>query len=243
MGPLVSRARRLGERPKANMNPFRYARLDSFLNDRAAVSALEFALILPVLSMLLLGGFDMGRFILATQRTQAVANSIAEMLSQTPVSSSASVSGDGVVTQNDVLFYYNSAMFTFPDILTEATQLGVNWWNLLGVNIASVSFKATPTGCTTSCAYVPKLVWSFGARTCGTTFTAVPDTNTFNPATLPTDVYAAGSLIVVDITYNWQPTFGAQYLGAVSIERSVFMEPRNVPLVESNATGLVSICS
>jgi len=217
-------------------------RLGAFARNEVAVSAVEFALILPLTTFLLLGGFDTGRFILATQRTQAVANSIAEMIAQEPVSNLAAVAGDGVVSENDFLFDYNSAMFTFPDIMTEATQLGVNWWDLLSLNVASISFAATPTGCSTNCVYTPSVVWSFGQRACGTKFTASPNTATYGPSLLPAGAYGPGSLVVVDVIYTWLPTFGASYFGSATIERSVYMTPRNVPLVESNAHGFVAIC-
>jgi hypothetical protein len=210
--------------------------------DDHGVSATEFAVIAPFAIMLLLGGFDMGRFILATQRVQAVANSVAQMYTQTPPSQSASTPGDGLITQNDYLFYWNSAFFTFPQALTQASMEGVEWWKVLVVNVASVQFTATPAGCTNACSYTPKIKWSHGWRTCSTTLTAAPDNDPPSPSTLPTDMYGPGSLIVIDVTYTWLPTFGASFLGGIPITRSVYMPPRYVPFVETNASSM-SICN
>ncbi len=227
-------------------------RVRQFARDRVAIGTIEFALIAPLLLFLLLAGFDIGRFVLATQRTQAVANSIAEMLSQSEVSTSAQTAGDGVVRANDLLFYWNSAMFTFPDSLASAMQQNANWWDILSVNMASIKFVGTPANCTTNCTSInPKVVWTLGQRSCGSTITAAPDTNTYSATTLPTDVFPTSlsttttSLIVVDVFYTWQPTVGAAYLPSVSIERSVYMAPRNVPLVEaiaSSDTGTAVVC-
>jgi Flp pilus assembly pilin Flp len=214
-----------------------------FLRHELGVSAVEFAVLAPFAALLLLAGYDMGRFVLATQRVEAVANSIAEMYAQSPASAFAATPGDAVVSQNDVQFYWNSAFFTFPQALTQANYLGVPWWNILTVNVASVQFKATPNGCTNACTYKPKIKWSQGWRSCSTTLTAAPDTAPPSANTLPTDMFGPGSLIVVDVTYTWQPTFGASYLPSIPITRSVYMPPRYVPFVESNAAPLVSTCA
>jgi Flp pilus assembly protein TadG len=213
-----------------------------FRRDRAGVAATEFALIAPVVVMLLLAGFDFGHYVLATQRVQAVANSIAEMLAETPVSASATNPGDGVVTANDLQFYYNSAMFTFPDVLPAANAQGVAWSSLLSVQMTSIEFTPTPTGCTTTCTYVPNVVWALGARACGTTFSAVSDTSAYSATTLPSDIYGPGSMIVVDVSYTWAPTVGASFLPSIPIERSVYLAPRNVPIVESQAYGTANPC-
>jgi hypothetical protein len=242
-----------GSTPMAGGRNRFHIRRREFLRDRVAIGTVEFAMIAPLLLFLLLAGFDIGRFVLATQRTQAVANSVAEMLSQTDVSSSAQTPGDGVVYANDLLFYWNSAMFTFPDALASAMQQNMNWWNLLNVNMASIKFVGTPANCTTNCtAITPKVVWTLGQRSCGSTITAAPDTSTYSATTLPTDVFPTSlsttttSLIVVDVFYTWKPTIGANYLPSIPIQRSVFMAPRNVPLVESvasTAAGTAVVCS
>lgn len=210
--------------------------------NNSGASAVEFAFVAPVLLLLLLGGFDLGRFILATQRVQAVANSVAEMIAETPASSSALQPGDGVVSANDLNFYMNSAMFTFPDVLPIANAAGTNWWNLLSVQLSSIEFVAQPAGCTSACTYVAKVVWSSGARTCGSTIVSVSDTNTYSPTTLPADLFQPGSVIVVDVSYTWTPTIGSAYLLSIPIERSVYLPPRNVPIVESQATGVANPC-
>jgi Flp pilus assembly protein TadG len=116
----------------------------------------EFAFIGPVLVLLLLAGLDTGTYVLATQRVQEVANSVAEMLSQTDAAVSpitAKHSGDGVVQDSDLHYYFDSAMATFPDVLAVANNTGTFWWQLLNVQMASIKFTASPTGCTSSCTY------------------------------------------------------------------------------------------
>jgi Flp pilus assembly protein TadG len=228
------------------MNLENYHRVRSFVRQRQAASTVEFAFLVPVVLLLLLMGFDTGRYVLATERIQEVANSVAEMLSQTGTPTSpivATNSGDGVVQDSDLHYYYDSAMATYPDVLAVANNTGTYWWQLLTVQMTSVKFNATPTGCASSCTYKPTVMWTSGARSCGLTLTSVPDASAYSPSTLPSGVFGSGSIIVVDVFYTFTPTFGAAYMPSISIERSAFMAPRNVPYVESQATSMAPPCA
>jgi len=221
-------------------------RVRSFARRREGASTVEFAFIMPALLVLLLAGLDTGRYVLATQRIQEVANSVAEMLSQTAAAVTPItpiVSGDGVVQDSDLHYYFDSAMATYPDVLAVANKAGTNWWQLLQVSMTSIRFKGTPNGCTTACTgYKPVVVWTTGARTCGLAITAALNTSTYSASTLPTGVVGPGSIIAVDVSYTFTPTFGAAFLPAIPIERSAFMAPRNVPIVESQATTMAPPC-
>jgi hypothetical protein len=219
-----------------------HRRIRTFLRQRQAASTVEFAFLVPFVLLLMLMGFDTGRYVLATQRIQEVANSVAEMLSQTapaalPVTTPIDT-GNGVVQDSDLHYYFDSAMATYPDVLAVANNVGTFWWQLLNVQMTSVKF--TPAGCTTSC--TPTVMWTTGARSCNLTLTAVADASAYSPSTLPQDVYGYGSIIVVDVFYTFTPTFGAAYLPSISIERSAFMAPRNVPYVQSQATSMAPPC-
>jgi hypothetical protein len=133
-------------------------------------------------------------------------------------------------------------MFTFPDALNVANQQNVAWSSLLVVNMSSIKMVPTPTGCTTTCAYTPKVVWSTGWRTCGSTITAAADTAAPSATTLPTDIYGPNSQIVVDVSYTFYPTFGSSVLPAIPIERSTYMAPRNVPIVETSGSTWAPNC-
>ena len=53
-------------------------------------------------------------------------------------------------------------------------------------------------------------------------------------------VRAPGSQIVVDVTYTFKPTIGAQFLGTMSLSRTTYMAPRNSTIVESTPTSTVA---
>lgn len=219
-------------------------KLSSFAQNHVGIGSVEFALILPIALLLLLMGFDTARFALTTQRIEEIANTAAEMLAQTAVSSAATLSNDGAVSDADLQFFGDSAIFIYPDAAAVAQAQGVAWSTQLVVNMSSINFVATPTGCTSSCTYKPKVVWTTNNyRPCGSTISAASDSSPPSPSTLPTDVFGSGSIIVVDVTYTWKPTFGASYLPSFPIARSAFMAPRNVNIVEA-ASGdtLASNC-
>jgi hypothetical protein len=216
-------------------------RLHGFARCRAGVAAVEFALIAPVMLFLLLVGFDVGRFVLATERVERVAGSVSQMLAETAPSAPGSTVG--YVSANDLLFFWNSAMFTFPDVLTASNAENTNWWNLLDVEMSSIKFNVTPANCTSSCTYTPKVLWSLGARACGSTITAASDTAGYSPTTLPADVFGPNSIIVVDVAYSWSPTVAAAYLPSIQIERSAYLTPRSVQTVLAVANnGVANPC-
>ena len=225
-------------------------RARAFACDAQGVSAVEFAFISPCLLVLMLAGFDAGRLVYASERVEAVANQVAEMLAQTQQAVSPVVptkAGDGVVSSSDILGFYNSAPFIYPDVINQAAQQGVSWGNLLQLDLANISFTPTPTGCTTSCTYKPKVAWNYGAsaylRTCGSVITGVSDTSSASPSTLPLDSFGPNSLLVVDVHYAWTPTFGAAFFGSVTLARSIYLNPRYVPNVEATSGNGVNICS
>ena len=218
-------------------------RARAFLAHTAGVAFTEFAMITPFVLLLLLGGFDMGRYVLATQRVEAVANSVAQMLGQTGLSSNAVNANDGTVTDTELALYQQSALFTFPDSLAAASQQGVAWSSLLVVNMASIRFLPTPSGCTTGCAYTPQVVWSTGWRSCTNPISQGANTDPPSAATLPVGIYGPGSQIVVDVQYNFAPTFGAAFLPSLPIVRSAFLAPRNVGIVETYQSSIAPTCT
>jgi hypothetical protein len=131
-------------------------------------------------------------------------------------------------------------MVIFPQMLQDAARKGISWKNDISISIAGVLFTGKPAGCTPSncSSYDANVVWNSGPnkRTCGVLLTPAPDTATPSPTTLPTDVFGPGSLIVVDIVYNYAPIFGSVFtklfgsplFGTIPIARSAYLAPRYV---------------
>ena len=55
---------------------------------------------------------------------------------------------------------------------------------------------------------------------------SVADTATPSPSTLPDDIYSAAPLLVVDVTYTFQPLFFTFITGNVVMAQSSYLSPR-----------------
>lgn len=202
-----------------------------FSRETGAVSAIEFAFWAPVLCLMMLGGVDVTRYVIATGRISDVASTIGQMLS---------VNTSGKVNYVDLQFYHDSAMVIYPAVLADAKQQNVSWSNDMAITMSSVTFTATPQGCTSNCSYVPKVVWSAGSnpRSCTAAMTAAKyDTSAPSAKTLPPDVFGPTSLLVVDVVFTFRPLFLSKNpvtfsnILPITISRSFYISPRYVSSV------------
>jgi Flp pilus assembly protein TadG len=196
-----------------------------FREARQAIAAVEFALVLPLLVILMLGSVEAARLITFARRVTLVAANAVEMLTQ---------NSTGTVNYVDLHFAVDSTMVIFPQILQDAVQKHVSWSNDIGISIASIVFTPNPSTCTSNCSYVANVVWNSGPdkRTCGVPLISVPDTAAPSKTALPADVFGPGSIVVVDIVFSYTPIFGFGLFGTVPIARSVYLSPRYVPLIK-----------
>ncbi len=209
-----------------------YRRAKEFWRARQAIAATEFALVLPLLVILMLGSVETARAIIAARDVTAVATTAVEMLSQ---------NGTGKVNYVDLHFATDSTMVIFPQMLQDAARKGVSWKNDISVSITGVCFSPNgSTDCTLPCPSncVANVVWNSGSnkRTCGVLLTSASDTAAPSKTTLPADVFGQGSLLVVDIVYNYAPIFGSTFtalfgsplFGTIPIVRSAYLAPRYI---------------
>jgi Flp pilus assembly protein TadG len=201
--------------------------LKRFWEARQAIAAVEFALVLPLLVILMLGSVEAARLITFARRVTLVATTAVEMLTQI---------GTGTINYVDLHFAVDSTMVIFPQILQDAAQKHVSWSNDIEVSIASVVFTPNPSTCTSNCSYVAIVVWNSGPasnkRTCGVPLISAADTAAPSKTTLPADVFGPGSIVVVDIVFSCTPISGFGLFGTIPIARSAYLSPRYVPLIK-----------
>ena len=202
-----------------------YRRAKEFWRARQAIAATEFALVLPLLVILMLGSVEAARLIVSARKVTLVATTAVEMLTQ---------NGTGKINYVDLHFATDSTMVIFPQILQDAAQKGISWKNDISVSMASVVFTPNPSTCTSNCSYNANVVWNSGPnkRTCGVLLVSATDTATPNNTKLPADVFGPGSIIVVDVLFNYTPIFGLGLFGTIPIARSAYLAPRYVPLIK-----------
>jgi Flp pilus assembly protein TadG len=205
--------------------PHSRQQLKQFWGARQAIAAVEFALVLPLLVILMLGSVEAARLITFARRVTLVTTTAVEMLTQ---------NGTGTVNYIDLHFAVDSTMVIFPQILQDVALKHVSWSNDIAISIASVVFTPNPSTGTSNCSYVANVVWNSGPnkRTCGVPLTSVPDTAAPSKTALPADVFGPGSIVVVNIVFSYTPIFGFGLFGTVPIARSAYLSPRYVPLIK-----------
>jgi TadE-like protein len=211
------------------------------------VAIVEFAFVAPVMLVLALGGVDVARYVIATEKVTKVANTIAQMISVNNMPSTTNPLY-GAVNYIDLQFYHDSAMVIFPDMLADAAQQNISWTKDISITMSSVNFTTVQTNCGATCTYTPAVVWTGGdnPRPCSPALIQAVDASIPSPTTLPADVFGPGSVIVVDVQYNFHPFFGTYIPAPIGIARSVYLAPRYKPQiiyqVITGDNGIVKSC-
>ncbi|GJD32567.1 hypothetical protein PMNALOAF_3843 [Methylobacterium adhaesivum] len=215
-----------------------------FLGDRSAVSAVEFAVILPVLMLLTAAGLQLVTYLNAIRKVDLIANSISQIISQ-----ASPPQGSTVATVNslDLHFTYDASMVLFPYVLQDAKRRGISWYQAISINFASIAFIAKVPACGSNAdpseCYVATVAWtSMGTagdnyRRCVTPQLAAADSATPNRVSLPRSVFGPGSIIAVDVVFMFTPTFGAGFIDPIRIARSVYLQPRYATLINYDTTN------
>ena len=204
--------------------------LRAFASARTAAGAVEFALATPILIALLCGGFELTRYIRANRQLTTASTAVAGMIAQNT---------SGSVNDTDLLFFRDAIMIAYPDVLADAAALKVPWTSDIQVTMSSVNFSQIDATCKSSCKYQAKVAWSGGtnARPCSTPLTSASDDAQPSKTTLPLDTFGPGTLIVVDIVYNYRPIVAAQLLRPMMLSRSFYIQPRYVSSIAYSPSG------
>lgn len=204
--------------------------------DSGAV-AVEFAVGLPLLILMLLGFVELDRYGWAVRQIESTASSMAMMLTQST----------NEVKPVDIKFAKDSVQVLFPRVLQDSARVGHKWSDDVSVTMSSVAFS-TDKKCVSNCAYQAQVAWSSGAdkRPCKTALSPAPDDAAPTPTTLPSDAFGPGSVIVVDLEYDYKPVFMQKIFGGLKIRRSSYMQPRyavTLPYSEASGDANVTTCS
>ena len=216
--------------------------LRRFTHCNRAMAAVEFALVLPILLLLALGGSELGNYLNTSRRVGLIAHSIGQLLTR---------STTGNVNYIDVTFARDSAIVLYPPILQKAAAAGTAWTSVISISISSVVFSLQNSSCTSNCTYKAQVAWSGGAtpRPCSVNLASAADTAPPTPNTLPADTFGPGSMIVTDVVYPYVPLFGSSFLPSINITRSSYVQPRYISAstyikytVSSGDSGIAASC-
>lgn len=227
-----------------------------FTTAEDATAAIEFALVLPVLLVILLAGSQVVLYINANRKVGQAARSISQMISQAAPPSNSTIA---TVNASDLHFSYDSTLVIFPFVMTDAKRQGIAWSADISINFASISFSPISSSTCNdpmdqSSCYVANVTWTStgtsqpgGANYRPCVPPQLPASNTAAPnrGTLPRSVFGPASLIVVDIVFTFSPMFASRFVPPIRIARTAYVQPRYASLVSFDTTandGIASKC-
>ncbi len=192
-----------------------------FAGASRGIALMEFALVFPFIMLMLLGGLEVSRAIVITQRTEKVGYVIADITSQYLPATSAAATGELSLTEltNNVFPQFSRMMGTYADtskqaiILTSVVmQSGVKkiLWQAAGggsltTNVVSVVNGLSPA--------------AIGKGVQGAVATFTGGTNTGDIASQLATMVEGENMIVAEVFYSYQPVW-ASVIGATTAPNS-----------------------
>jgi Flp pilus assembly protein TadG len=211
-------------------------RFDALRLDARGIAAVEFAFVLPIMLTLYLGCVEVTQGVIANRQITAVARTIADLASQqTGALTDTGNAANGV----NVSQIFAASQALFP----QATVV-----NPIRMTISSIDFVPVPAACTINCTYNAQTSWSVtlnggAARPCNIVLTPVSNGALASPTTMPVGVYGAGSVIVADVSYSYQPTFGYVLVNNIAIQHAAYMRPRSQQYITFNPATAAEKCN
>lgn len=203
--------------------------LRRFGRDRRGIAIVEFALIMPLLITLSAVTFDLVRYVVYLRKIELAASTLADLVARNDT---------GKISQTDILAISRSQLVMFPEAMSAAKDANVSVWTLLRWSLSGIKFTQTVASCTANCTYTPKVVWTSGQkRSCTTPPVAAPNTAGPSPATLPSDTFGPGFLVVADVVFSYKPLILQSVVGSIDIAKSFYFAPRYVAAISFDSSG------
>jgi hypothetical protein len=197
----------------------------SLLRARTGSPAIEFALLAPVMIVLLTASYDITQSLIAQCQVTRTAHQIVEIATQLSIKPDMSMSLTTIQA-----YQAQTAIYALIPGLKLSRDI-----NKFSVTLSVVVFIPVPAGCLSdvNCSFIARTAWSNAlpegiriTRPCG----AVTQVAADQPVTinsLPTaGMTTATSVVVADVSYVYQPIFTSFFTGAIVLRRTAFMPPR-----------------
>lgn len=184
--------------------PLRWPVFSRFVKDGRAVSAVEFALIVPILLSIYFGAVEVGQAIVINRKVTHATSTIADLVAQAKSVSSSDMSAIMTAVEA-VMMPYNSvhmrARVTFISI-DSSGNAKVSW--------SSISNFSAPNTCASPCKE-PKIT-ALAANT---------------PVTVPAGVKQNSSYLVRgEVHYYFTPSIGYLLTGTIDLSDTLYLRPR-----------------
>ena len=123
-----------------------------FLGEQRAVAAIEFALLVPMLIIVMAAVVELSNFAMQSRRAHLAANLAADFLSR---------DGDGILNEGERHIVEDIWMIVNPTAHLATVPRDGLWANGYSRALSSVTFAKAPTCKLTNCPLLPTVKWSF----------------------------------------------------------------------------------
>jgi Flp pilus assembly protein TadG len=200
--------------------------LRRFARDRDGVSATEFALILPFMLTLYIGGVELGDGIAINFKTTLAARTVADVASQCGVCTVSNTGNNGTIdattmqailnSSTKVLAPYNQAPYSTSNVVITLSELKISPNQTQGAVQWSCSLNGTP-------------------RPLASTVN-IPNNTKLNQLT--TDAYVLYS----EASYPYTPSMGYVITGTITLNQNAMFFPRLTPQITAPTSSQLALC-
>ena len=210
-----------------------------FARAQRGVAAIEFALLLPLLVLMMLSSVELQRYLRIERQLSLAAENIANIVAQRQSSD---------VTKPN--FDFDAIYHLFPPGNEHPT---LTWSSYIVHKITNVVFTPTVSGCTANCTYTANAAWIWPsydsafspgvmARSCGP-LTAAASGASPTGKTIPAAMFGPGSVVIVDIGYRFTPLFGSNLVPSIDLFRQGYANARFASPYIQFPAGLTTRCA
>lgn len=193
------------------MNARQRPSLKSFWISTRGSILVEFALMVPILTSILVGSNELARMVRASQHIEDYATMVANDVS-------TAASGLSAGTLRELIERIGLVAPELVDPTLSAWNPSATDSSYLGVGISMAMATVAVSGCHLDCTYNTDLSWTFGSvqRACGL-------------VTMPTGANIPGPVVIVDVksTYRFAFDFAGRLGIAPTLTRSIYMPVKN----------------
>jgi len=211
-------------------------RFGCFLPAEGGAAAIEFAIILPILLVMLLGTFEISQYVHTNNQVVQTVSMVGQMASQLPATAKLS----------DVQRIWSAAPLIAPESKRVAQRMGrSSWSDALTVTISNIAFQKRDASCQSNCQYDASVAWSVGQSPLACGKVAPGQKLAPTNAVVPNDFFGSGSVLLVQASLPYVPQLDgtAGFLDGVAraltttLSESSWFLPRNATQIAMLPTG------
>ena len=191
---------------------FAALRFPRLAREESGIAAVEFALILPIMITLWIGGVEITGALSVDRRLNSFASSMGDLIARTKTITYTQI--------NDVFDLSEAALFPYSD-------------TGMSMRISAVDIDAAGSA---------KIAWSRARGSGLTAYVKNTTVNTSVPATLRGVANADTQIIMAEVEHTYRPAVGYVITGDLALDDRMFFVPRLVKQVKICPTADIASC-